>query len=614
MVGRRAADRGVAYSIRARLRPSGKNNKMESPLYQVPFVIGVVGHRDLVPAQVPAIRDAARAQLVRLQQGAPDLRLQLLCAVADGADLLVAEVAMELGIEVVALLTFPEDICRGDLISDEARAQFDRVMQKAQRLEVPLPDGVTREDLAGNGPARDQQYQRAALLLARYCSLLVAVWDGKPTPHAAGSARVIEFRQRGLQSSQQPDAETDDALLGASDNDLLFEIRCARASLAGASGAAPDIDVRGYSGAGVEPSDDLYAVPAGLQRILQRTAGFNRDCRENADRMAGGSWPLTPAGTLPPPSLALLDSVFTQADFLGSHYRRRFVRALKFRYVLWAAMAALLFAFERASEGLSGLTIIVSVMAVFVAGHFLARGAHRFSWHRKYLDYRALAEALRVAYFWELAGVRHHYAGELAHESFLQTQDEDLGWIRATMRAVTLHVVLHPGERPQPSFAQAQAAWIGDDTPAGRNGQIHFYGARAAQLQHHLHRAEAIDRVLLGVGLTLASVFVLDVSLGLGGFHLLPHFVRHSLLGAMALLTVYGGIFEIYLAERADRALIRQYRYMHRLFRQADGELKAAPTRAQQLAVLRSLGHACLAEHAQWTLAQRDKTMQGLKW
>jgi len=105
-----------------------------------------------------------------------------------------------------------------------------------------------------------------------------------------------------------------------------------------------------------------------------------------------------------------------------------------------------------------------------------------------------------------------------------------------------------------------------------------------------------------------------DVSLGLGGFHLLPHFLRHSMLGAMALLTVYGGIFEIYLAERADRALIRQYRYMYRLFRQAEGELKAAATQKQQLAVLRSLGHACLAEHAQWTLAQRDKTMQGLKW
>lgn len=593
--------------------PRQNNNKM---LYEIPFVVGVVGHRDLLPAQVPALRQAIDSLLRPLRDSSPEVRIQLLCAMADGADLLAAEVALDLGIEVLALLTFPEDICRSDLMSDEARAQFDRVMQQAQRLEVPLPAGVTREMLQAGDAERDLQYQRAALLLARYCSLLVAVWDGKPTPHAAGSARVIEFRQRGLRTSEQPDAETDDALLGASDNDLLFEIRCARASDPTAGQIVPAIEVRGYSSGGESARGaDRFAVPAGLQRVLQRTAGFNIDCHENAAEIGAAAWPLTPRDAAPaPPALSLLDRLFVQADYLGSRYRRRFVRALKFRYVLWAAMAALLFSFERISEGVSGLGIIVAVMGVFVAGHFLARGAHRHSWHRKYLDYRALAEALRVAYFWEQAGVRHHYAGELAHESFLQTQDEELGWIRATMRSITLRVVLQPGPRPSASVAQAVTGWIGDETPAGRNGQIHFYGARAGQLQHHLHRSETIDRVLLGIGLTLASIFVLDVSLGLGGYHLLPHFLRHSMLGAMALLTVYGGIFEIYLAERADRALIRQYRYMFRLFRQAEGELKAAATQEQQLAVLRSLGHACLAEHAQWTLAQRDKTMQGLKW
>ena len=587
-------------------------------LYEIPFVVGVVGHRDLLPAQLPALRQAIVSLLRPLRDCNPDVRIQLLCAMADGADLLAAEVALELGIEVLALLTFPEDICRSDLMSEEARVQFDRVMQQAQRLEVPLPAGVTREMLHSGDEERDLQYERAALLLARYCSLLIAVWDGKPTAHVAGSARVMEFRQRGLRTSQQADAENDDALLGARDNDLLFEIRCARASDPVPAGSVtPAIGVPGYTGAGVESSRgaDVFAVPVALQRVLHRTAGFNRDCRDSAAEIAAGAWPLTPANAAPtPPALGLLDTLFVQADYLGSRYRRRFVRALRFRYVLWAAMSALLFSFERISEGVSGLAIILAVMGVFVSGHFLARGAHRHSWHRKYLDYRALAEALRVAYFWEQAGVRHHYAGELAHESFLQTQDEELGWIRATMRAITLRVVLQPGTLHATSIGQAVTGWIGDETPAGRNGQIHFYGARAGQLQHHLHRAETIDRVLLGIGLTLALIFVLDVSLGLGGIHLLPHFLRHSMLGAMALLTVYGGIFEIYLAERADRALIRQYRYMYRLFRQAEGELKAAATQKQQLAVLRSLGHACLAEHAQWTLAQRDKTMQGLKW
>jgi hypothetical protein len=129
-----------------------------------------------------------------------------------------------------------------------------------------------------------------------------------------------------------------------------------------------------------------------------------------------------------------------------------------------------------------------------------------------------------------------------------------------------------------------------------------------------LHGAEKIDKALLAVGLTLSVTFLIDVSLSLAGHEFLPHAPRHYMLWAMALLTVYAGIFESYLAEKADRTLIRQYRYMHSLFRLAAQELKYARTGDHKLEILRSLGHACLAEHAQWTLAQRDKTIQGLKW
>ena len=60
--------------------------------------------------------------------------------------------------------------------------------------------------------------------------------------------------------------------------------------------------------------------------------------------------------------------------------------------------------------------------------------------------------------------------------------------------------------------------------------------------------------------------------------------------------------------------LIRQYRYMSSLFGFAADELRAAATVDRKLLILRSLGHACLAEHAQWILAHRDKRIQGMRW
>ena len=93
---------------------------MAGQLYEVPFVVGITGHRDLPPAQLPMIRATVESLLRRLREANPQVQLQVLCSMADGADLLVAEVAQALGIEVLALLTFPEDICRSDLLSDDA--------------------------------------------------------------------------------------------------------------------------------------------------------------------------------------------------------------------------------------------------------------------------------------------------------------------------------------------------------------------------------------------------------------------------------------------------------------------------------------------------------------
>jgi hypothetical protein len=82
----------------------------------------------------------------------------------------------------------------------------------------------------------------------------------------------------------------------------------------------------------------------------------------------------------------------------------------------------------------------------------------------------------------------------------------------------------------------------------------------------------------------------------------------------LALLTVSAVIFDTYVNEKADRALVRQYRYMYGLFGIAARELRSARTEDHKLDILRSLGHACLAEHAQWILGHRDKRIEGLRW
>ena len=49
-------------------------------------------------------------------------------------------------------------------------------------------------------------------------------------------------------------------------------------------------------------------------------------------------------------------------------------------------------------EGAPAWTAVSRGVALFLV-------ARRMDWHRKYLDYRALAEGLRVLFYWRVAGV-----------------------------------------------------------------------------------------------------------------------------------------------------------------------------------------------------------------
>lgn len=566
----------------------------------------MVGHRDLRPEEIPAIRSAVIGLLQRLRDDHPAVPLRLICSMAAGADLLVAQAATDLGISMTALLPYARRLCRADLDTPEDQARFDRLCDASDVVELGLPADCDPADIEVPGELRDRQLQRAGSIIARYSGLLVAIWNGESTVHRAGTARAMEFRRLGVMPSDELVVGPRDVLLSPQDDDLNFEIRCGRLSRP----AGPGVEILGFTGTATQGGGEY---PAHLRTTLRRLAELNLDMETFSARIAEEGRRLSqPSPTPLPDTLQYLDRLFTAADWMGGHFRRCFTLALKARYGLWALMAFLLIAFKKESYGHWAMACIVSVLAVFLCGSLLAYWAHRRAWHRKYLDYRALAEALRVDFYWEVAGVRKEYEGEFAHESFLQKQDVELQWIRNAMRAVSLQLAIRPCGDFGGGFPFVYANWVGDDHPTSRRGQMSYYRERLRTLQRGMHVSEGIDRGLLFCGLALAATFAVDVSLGAHAF--LPPHVRNAMLWGLALVPVYAAIFEIYLNEKADRALIRQYRYMYSLFGFAAAELRRADSVERKLLVLRSLGHACLAEHAQWILAHRDKRIQGMRW
>jgi hypothetical protein len=579
----------------------------ESSQFKIPFMIGIVGHRDLVPQEIPQIRAALHELFKRLRDDNPQVPFRLLCSMAAGADLLTAEVAAELGLDIIALLPYSRRLCREDLETDADRGDFDRICDLSDVIELNLPSGTSIEDVAHTGMARDRQMQRAGSLIARYSGLLVAVWNGMDTDHRAGTARAVQFRRDGIMPTDELIVAPRDVVLSPQDDDLTFEIKCSRVSQPTPAG----VTVIGFNNGEFKRG---LEYPKQLCTTLANIAAFNRDAERFNKEIHQQGKPLSQPSEAPvAKTLEYLDRLFTAADWLGRYHRRCFTTALKARYLLWGLMAFLLITFKKDSIGDLAIIAISGVMAVFLLGTLLAVWAHKREWHRKYLDYRSLAEALRVDFYWEVAGVRSEFEGDFAHESFLQKQDAELQWIRNAMRAVSLQLAIHPCGDFEEGFPFVYANWIGDDHP-GDIGQLHYYRERLHKLTRTLHVSEQIDRVLLFIGLALASTFAVDVVLRTYQLYLLPNELRGNLLWALALVPVYAAIFEIYLNEKSDRALVRQYQYMYSLFSFAANALRVAKKTEGKLEILRSLGHACLAEHAQWILAHRDKRIQGMRW
>jgi hypothetical protein len=240
------------------------------------------------------------------------------------------------------------------------------------------------------------------------------------------------------------------------------------------------------------------------------------------------------------------------------------------------------------------LFVMLGLMLLATGINYFAR---RGAWHRRYLDYRTLAEGLRVQFYWAAAGVTSGNVTKFAHDNFLQMQDPDLGWIRNVMRVAGTECDVRPTADPE-ALKFVLAEWIGDE----KSGQLGYFAKKSAE---RLRKAEFTGRMgrlgLWGSVLTLAVLMFVDAGL--------PDAVRDPLVYGMGCVLLAIGVRQSYAKGTAESELIKQYDFMHRIFRNARRRLDAAEGDFERRKILKLLGDAALEEHAQWILMHRERSV-----
>lgn len=556
-----------------------------------PLVVGVTSHRNLVASEIPALRTRTRDFFVRLQRQFPELPLTVVSALAAGGDQLVAEEALAVGACLIAPLPFAREQYVQDFTDDDSRQRFDTLCQRAILIEAPVI-------LDGAGPqsrSREWHYAQAGIYIASHCHVLLAIWDGKPATLPGGTAEVVAYYLNGRKpvSIERRCSAIGESCIDENNQRLAWHLTCSREQTEGEP-FAPLQPLQALWRTGEEAWSGDETMPAGFEAMFRRIVVLSDDTARHARRIAQTGRGLSHGDPREDADHSAIERVFVAADWLALHYRRRVIVTMRLTYTLAALMG---FAFVL-YDNLNQERMIFVFLTLFVLGIGLDRIATRHEWHRKYLDYRALAEGLRVQSYWRRAHLSMTGDAEFAHDNFLQKQDVDLGWIRNVMRAAALESATV--ERQATDLRRVIEEWVG---ASGGGGQLHYYEQRLAERTRHHRLTGAIGRFTLWTSIGICAFLAVFV-------FRLPERVQDALVAVMAVLSISAAVREAYAYRKADKELIKQYRFMLRLFSKARSALDRAADAAEQRNILRALGEAALAEHAEWTLMHRERPLE----
>jgi hypothetical protein len=166
--------------------------------------IGVTGHRlnKLGGAEVDRLKGEVRQVFAALRHGIADTpggadgvtrkppTLQVVSPLAEGADRIVAETALEQDAELIALLPFAREDYVQDFESPASRAEFAALLERATDIvELSGPSQTERD--------RQAAYAKVGAMVVKRSDVLIALWDGEEADGTGGTAQIVRLAEKG---------------------------------------------------------------------------------------------------------------------------------------------------------------------------------------------------------------------------------------------------------------------------------------------------------------------------------------------------------------------------------------------------------------------------------
>jgi len=306
----------------------------------LPLVVAVTGHRDLVASETAEIRQKVREFFLELIERFPSRRLRLLSSLAEGADQLVAEVALGLDVELVVPLPMEED----DYLQDFSAATD---IDKYKALKSRASDTYILQNLSGQSISpessswseRERAYAQLGIFLAAHCHILLALWDGKHSDKPGGTGHVIRFHHDDILPGSASRMNTAQQILVDDESDLIYHIVCSRSRPDGRPGQnLAALDSFWFTKDEREPRS--ATLPSQHQNIFQRSGEFSSDAMRFAAEIELERYPLLDPDWKDqlPPGIEVIDRWHSAADWLAIRYQKLMLTTFRLIHVFAFAM------------------------------------------------------------------------------------------------------------------------------------------------------------------------------------------------------------------------------------------------------------------------------------
>ncbi len=324
------------------------SSSADLPSDLLPLFVGITGHSDLRPQDIEPLREVVRRELRAFRARYPHTPLIVLSPLGEGADRLIACVALEEGCALIVPLPLPRQQYEKSFSSDESRAEFAGLLERASEVfTLPWVAGSEEENRMAAGELTqaqiEGQYAAMGAYLARYSHILLALWDGDDLPEherTGGTAHIVRLRLHGAPPPYGPViSPLERAGYGA-----VHHLVTPRQSRPLSAGAGEPFSLHIKPNA--EAAEDFSRIDAFNADVQKLRATLGDSAQRNANYLiASADNAETASNTEIPDNLRFPMTIYGWSDAMSSVFARQMAHATRrvFLLVFFAALSFNLF-------------------------------------------------------------------------------------------------------------------------------------------------------------------------------------------------------------------------------------------------------------------------------